>query len=170
MKKKIGIVLIVIAILLCGAGSVLLFTVDNKDTGKEKEKETVSTEEDSNYIDRSDFQNQVRKNTGNSYYTVSTSRKLSLNRTYDTLELTDPWLVRMSQNLYSFSCVLHNNTDKEYPGQEVIVRFVDMNGKVLGEVVTQFLSVPAGGMSNLYADTKVNVLDAYDFEIVPKNS
>lgn len=168
MKKKIGIILIVIAILLCGVGGVLLFTANDNDSGKEKD--TVSKEEDPNYIDRSEFQNQVRKNTGNSYYTVSTSRQLATNRTYDTLELTDPWLVRMSQNLYSFSCILHNNTDKEYPGQAVIVRFVDEDGKVLEEVETKFFSIPVNGTATLFADTNVNVLDAYDFEIVPKSS
>lgn len=168
MKKKIIIILIVIAIAFCGVGCVLLFTTNDK--SNEKEKETVSKEEDPNYIDRSSYEEQVRKNTGNRYYKVSTSRQLATDRTYDTLELTNPWLVQIDQNYYSFSCVLHNNTDKEYPGQAVIVRFVDEAGKVLDEVETQFFSVPPGGMSNLYADTNVNVLDAYDFEIVPKNS
>ena len=55
MKKKIGIILIVIAILLCGVGGVLLFTANDNDSGKEKD--TVSKEEDPNYIDRSEFQN-----------------------------------------------------------------------------------------------------------------
>lgn len=168
MKKKIGIILVVVAVILCGVGAVLLFNVKDKDNGKEKE--IVSKEDDLNYLDRSDMEKEVRKNTNNPYYTINTSRALATNRTYDGLELTDPWLVQVDQNFYSFSCVLHNNTDKEYPGQAVIVRFVDKDGKVLDEVETRFFSVPAGGMSNLYADTKVNVLDAYDFEIVPKNS
>ena len=143
MKKKICIILVVFAVILCGVGAVFLFNVKDKDNGKEKE--TVSKEDDLNYLDRSDMEKEVRKNTNNPYYTINTSRVFATNRTYDGLDLTDPWLVRISKDLYSFSCILHNNTDKEY-------------------------SVPAGGMSNLYADTKVNVLDAYDFEIVPKNS
>lgn len=168
MGKKISIVLIIIAIILCGVGGVLLFTTAAKANGKVSK--TVSKKDDLNYIDRSDFEDQVRRNTGNIYYTVSTSRQLATNRTYDTLELTDPWLVRMSQNLYSFSCVLHNNTDKEYPGHSVVVRFVDQEGKVLEEVDTMLFSIPANGMVTLFADTNVNVLDAYDFEIVPKDS
>lgn len=168
MKKKICIILVVVAVILCGVGAVLLFNVKDKDNGKEKE--TVSKEDDLNYLDRSDMEKEVRKNTNNPYYTINTSRVFATNRTYDGLDLTDPWLVRISKDLYSFSCILHNNTDKEYLGQAVIVRFVDKDGEVLDEVETRFFSVPAGGMSNLYADTKVNVLDAYDFEIVPKNS
>lgn len=170
MKKKIVIILIVIAIVFCGIGGVLLFITNDKTDGEGKQKETVSQEEDLNYIDRSSYEEQVRKSTGNIYYTVSTSRQLATDRTYDTLELTNPWLVRMDKNYYSFSCVLHNHTDEEYPGQAVIVRFVDEDGKVLDEVETQFFDIPPDGMSNLYADTNVNILDAYDFEIVPKNA
>lgn len=168
MKKKICIILVVVAVILCGVGAVLLFNVKDKDNGKEKE--TVSKEDDLNYLDRSDMEKEVRKNTNNPYYTINTSRVFATNRTYDGLDLTDPWLVRISKDLYSFSCILHNNTDKEYPGQAVIVRFVDEDGKVLEEVETKFFSIPVNGTATLFADTNVNVLDAYDFEIVPKNS
>ncbi len=164
MKKKISIILVVVLCLFCIIASILLIV--NNDSMKKATPE----EEDLNYIDRSSYEEEVRKSTGNPYYTVSTSRQLATNRTYDGLELKDPWLVRISQNLYSFTCILHNNTESEYPAQAVVVRFVDKEGKIIDEEDSQIFSIPVGEMRTVSVTTNLNILSAYDFKIVPKNA
>ena len=76
-------------------------------------KNTKSSSEsivDENYIDRSLEENQIRDATGNSYYTINTSLKLSEDRVYKVLQITNSRLVRIDKEWYSFTCNLTNTS------------------------------------------------------------
>ena len=172
-KSKIfSLILVIVGITCCGVGGVIYFfapsTAENGESNHNPD--TVIVEDDPNYIDRSEEEAAVKKATGNSYYKINTSYRFSTNRKYDSLELTDPFLVQMAPNLYSFSCILRNNSDVNYPGQAIYVKFLDEDGKVIAKLETNFFDIPAHGNTTVSVNSALNILNAYDFEVVPKNT
>ena len=171
-KSKIfSLILVIVGITCCGVGGVIyFFAPSTAENGKFNRNSDTVVVDDPNYIDRSEEEAAVKKATGNSYYKINTSYRFSTNRKYDSLELTDPFLVQMAPNLYSFSCILRNNSDVNYPGQAIYVKFLDEDGKVIAKLETNFFDIPAHGNTTVSVNSALNILNAYDFEVVPKNT
>lgn len=131
-------------------------------------KNTKSSSEsivDENYIDRSLEENQIRDATGNSYYTINTSLKLSEDRVYEVLQITNSRLVRIDKEWYSFSCNLTNNTSSDYPASTFSIVFLTKKGKTLAKLEANVYALAPGQMASIAISTRRNILDAYDFQI-----
>lgn len=170
-KTKIfSLILVIVGIICCSIGGVIYFLTSSSEEVVHNDSGAETVFDDPNYIDRSEEEAAIKESTGNSYYKINTSYQFSTNRKYDSLELTDPFLVQMAPNLYSFSCILRNNSDVNYPGQAVYVKFLDEDGKVIAKLETNFFDIPAHGNTTVSVNSAFNILNAYDFEVVPKNT
>lgn len=180
--RKYGYILLLVGliILATGFGMFLFDTFDSSssENNSEHNKEIVENDFDENYIDRSLEEKQIRESTGNSYYTINTSLKLSENRVYDILQITNSRLVRIDKEWYSFSCTLTNTSSIEYSSSTFEIEFLNKKGGIISKEEAFITSIAPGMTGTLSVTTKNNILNAYDFKInrtedyipVPKDS
>lgn len=172
--KKVGLILLAISLLLFTSGIILHnvnSTSNKKVDGDSSESTNIKTDtnlNDPNYIDRSAEEQQIRNSTNNEYYTINTSKKLSLNRSYESLLVNNPKLVRISKEWYSFSCFLVNNSNSLYPASTFDIQFVDKDGKILFTEEGIVSAIEPGATGTLSLSTKNDILGSYDFNIVRK--
>ena len=108
-KTKIfSLILVIVGIICCSIGGVIYFLTSSSEEVVHNDSGAETVFDDPNYIDRSEEEAAIKESTGNSYYKINTSYQFSTNRKYDSLELTDPFLVQMAPNLYSFSIMYHH--------------------------------------------------------------
>ena len=132
-------------------------------------KNTKSSSEsivDENYIDRSLEENQIRDATGNSYYTINTSLKLSEDRVYEVLQITNSRLVRIDKEWYSFTCNLTNTSSNEYSGRTFEVKFLNKKVQIHSKEEDYNSTITHQNSGTLSITTQKNILDSYDFKIV----
>lgn len=132
-------------------------------------KNTKSSSEsivDENYIDRSLEEKQIRDATGNSYYTINTSLKLSEDRVYEVLQITNSRLVRIDKEWYSFTCNLTNTSSNEYSARTFEVQFLNKKGEIVSKEEAFISSIAPGASGTLSITTQKNILDSYDFKII----
>lgn len=163
--KKVGMGLLVVAILFLVFGIVMsIMSVSfTEHTGNNVEIEEM--EFDENYINRSEEEKQIQQSTGNYNYKINSSLKLAEDRTVDGLQLTNSRVVRFKKNNYSFSCNLVNNTSSEYPASTFSIVFITKKGKTLAKLEANVYAISPGQMVSIAITTERNILDAYDFQI-----
>lgn len=164
--KKIGITLLLIAVLLLSSG--VIYSIMNSDNNKKTidvNPQNENLEFDENYINRSEEEKQIQAVTGNYYYKINTSLKLAEDRDVDSLKLTNSRVVRLEKDVYSFSCNLVNSSSTEYPASEFTILLFTKDGKTLAKLITNVYDIVPGQTASISITTKQNILDAYDFQI-----
>ena len=120
MKKNILIILLVIIVLIIG-----IIFINKKRNIKENEQ-TITQEETNefnvNLIDMNNTENAEIKDG----IKENNSQKLLAEREVQGLQITDIRL-KAENGISNFTATVKNNTGKDYPGGEIIIKFINLN-------------------------------------------
>lgn len=162
--KKIVIITLIIATIMCLIGLITSYIYDKNHINQVPNNNEQNINRD-NLIDRSEEEQAIREKTKNPYYTINNSKKLATDHKYENLDIKYPRLVRLSEKIYSFSCQINNQTEKDYPKETVVVTFIDNKGNVLSKEKVEIPPIARGQNTMILLNTEKDILKAYDFTI-----
>ena len=161
MKKNILIILLVIIVLIKG-----IIFINKKRNIKENEQ-TITQEETNefnvNLIDMNNTENAEIKDG----IKENNSQKLLAEREVQGLQITDIRL-KAENGISNFTATVKNNTGKDYPGGEIIIKFINKDGSPYAELEAYMPDVKNGGTNTIDASTTADIANAYDYTIEVK--
>lgn len=161
MKKNILIILLVIIVLIIG-----IIFINKKRNIKENEQ-TITQEETNefnvNLIDMNNTENAEIKDG----IKENNSQKLLAEREVQGLQITDIRL-KAENGISNFTATVKNNTGKDYPGGEIIIKFINKDGSPYAELEAYMPDVKNGGTNTIDASTTADIANAYDYTIEVK--
>lgn len=161
IKKNILIILLVIIVLIIG-----IIFINKKRNIKENEQ-TITQEETNefnvNLIDMNNTENAEIKDG----IKENNSQKLLAEREVQELQITDIRL-KAENGISNFTATVKNNTGKDYPGGEIIIKFINKDGSPYAELEAYMPDVKNGGTNTIDASTTADIANAYDYTIEVK--
>ena len=95
------------------------------------------------------------------------SQKLLAEREVQGLQITDIRL-KAENGISNFTATVKNNTGKDYPGGEIIIKFINKDGSPYAELEAYMPDVKNGGTNTIDASTTADIANAYDYTIEVK--
>lgn len=161
-KKKIALAIIILAVIII----ITYSTITNRKKKQQEQINELIEQSQELTISDSNLGEYVKET--NDGTKINISPKLNESKTVDGLEITNIQLTS-SNGITTFIADVTNNTKASTNLKNVIVKFLDEEGKVLISVNGVIMPLENGQTTKLNVSLSSNYVTAYDVSVVGKN-
>lgn len=168
MKNKnviISLCIIFVIIFFLIAIGILKTNEDKRSSPSTKAEMFDLGEINDDILDRSYEESIIRSETGNPYYTLTTSPQIEEERYFGKLKLDYIRAARIGEKLYVLTFRVVNDKDFEVSKSKARVIFVNKKGEKITEEYVDIPTLKSGSSAIVSAKTDQDILKAYDFII-----
>ena len=158
--KKFLIVFIICLTILIVATIAIYWTINVKKTDTTKNDESLTGTQTKSLIDLSKTENVKIENNEKE----NISKEMKKEKTYEGMTIKNIQL-KTSEGVTQFTAEIENNSGKDYPGEKVVIRFTDKDGKEYALLNGMIPSIANGQSNSIIAGTTEDVSNAYNFSI-----
>lgn len=162
-NNNIMIIIIVLMVIILGIIFVSIKIKNNKQNNEQNNTQEETDEFNLNLIDMNNTENAEIKDG----IKENNSQKLLAEREVQELQITDIRL-KAENGISNFTATVKNNSGKDYPGGEIIIKFINKDGSPYAELEAYMPDVKNGGTNTIDASTTADIANAYDYTIEVK--